>query len=151
MTTLPTGEQLPEYDDDPMVNPDTLRVWLQSHSGRRWGQVSLDTGAEVLGIPEDVHAAGSAHLDEYERLIIADVLQALQAVGGATLVKNPTYRAMVKDRADLERIGAALIRAGRAQEMAVHGVVGAAVKWIDDAVALAEATAAAAARLRDIQ
>ena len=143
MTTLPTGEQLPEYDDEPTVDPATLQHWLTANLAQRWGRESVSDPRLTSEMLDGMAV--------YERTVIADVLQALQAVGDAQLVKNPTYRAMIKDRADLERIGAALIRAGHAQEMAVHGVVGTTVKWIDDAVALAEATAAATARLRDIQ
>lgn len=145
MTILPTGEQLPEYDDEPAVDPAALREWLRQKEPLRWGSDSVPD----LNDAHDLQPEQVRMLAEYESVLIADVLQALQAVGDAQLVKNPTYRAMVKDRADLERIGAALHRAGRAEEMAVFGVVGATVKWIDDAVALAQATLTAAARLRD--
>lgn len=92
MTTLPTGEKLPEYDDGPAdgVDVEALRRWLFEH--RPWAHLP---GADRPGT-----GVG----------LIRDVLDALQAVGDATLVKNGTYRLMRRDGADIERLTALLSR-----------------------------------------
>lgn len=92
MTTLPTGETLPEYDDQHPegVDIEALRTWLYARRG--WGHLE---GADLPG-------TGLG--------LIRDVLAALQAVGDATLVKNGTYRLMRRDGADIERLAALLSR-----------------------------------------
>jgi hypothetical protein len=77
-------EQLPEYHDDPVVDPAVLMAWLRQQYPNFWGPV------------EPLRAIGQ-------------VLQALQAIGDATLIKNDTYRSMLRDRADLERLAAYLL------------------------------------------
>lgn len=89
--TLPTGETLPEYDDQHPEGVDiaALHQWVIDH--RSWpGGIAI----------------------EMQR--IRDVLAALQAVGDATLVKNGTYRMLRRDAADIERLAARLSRAGHA-------------------------------------
>jgi len=101
MTTLTTGETLPEYDDpaDSAVDVAKLHAWLASERG--W------YANPWMGDP----AAPKA---------IADVLAALQAVGNATLVKNATYRAMRRDSADIERLNAWLANNGKAELLVQH-------------------------------
>ena len=113
MTTLPTGETLPDYDDEPAVNLDTLQAWLQQHRPHRWATCDGPAG--------------------YDRSIISDVVTALQAVSDATLVKNATYRAMRRDGADIERLAAALVRIGAQARIVEHNgnVVDAAVEGLD--------------------
>lgn len=122
MATLPTGEQLPEYDDEPAVNPVTLLAWLREHASNRWAGCSS---------PDCRACSADGHM-------VADVLQALQAVGGAQLVKNATYRAMVRDGRELERLGAAVARTGHADLLALRGPVDAAIDVLN-AVAAASA------------
>lgn len=92
MTTLPTGETLPEYDGGPAdgVDIDAMHRWLIEH--HEWGTASF--GREVKAIRA--------------------VLAALQAVGDATLVKNGTYRMLRGDARDVERLAARLTNAGHA-------------------------------------
>lgn len=79
---LPTGEQLPGYDDGPSdataASVPRIMVWLTAHRGWKVEQFA----------------------------IIRDILDALQAVGDAQLVKNATYRLMRRDGADVERLAA---------------------------------------------
>lgn len=89
-----TGEKLPSYDDEPAVNAHTLRSWLIEHVPQRWSDA------------EGVIADGA------EREIITDVIGALQVAGDATTVKNATYRALLRDRAAVERLAAGLTRLG---------------------------------------
>jgi len=96
---LPAGERLPEYDDEPAVELETLRAWLVKRHPGLWGQDSVS----------GIHNAPSGALQTiaiYEREIIRDVIAALQAVGAAQLVKNGTYRAMARDGRDVERLAA---------------------------------------------
>jgi len=91
MTTpnLPVGEKLPEYDDGPADGIDVLKLhrWLVAH-----------------------RKSGSS--PRYNEALIREVLDALQAVGDATLVKNATYRAMRRDGARVERLAAWLANHG---------------------------------------
>jgi hypothetical protein len=98
MTTLPTGETLPEYDDGPADGVDVvkMREWLVKY--RSWG------GSPGMNDP-----------------LIRDVLAALQAVGDATLVKNPTYRAMRQDGMRIEHLTARLANTGRSGLLVEHG------------------------------
>lgn len=93
---LPAGEKLPEYDDGPADGADLERMlqWLTEHRG--WIVPGID------------------------RAVIREVLAALQAVGGATLVKNETYRAMRRDGTDVERLAAYLTREGYAGPLIEH-------------------------------
>jgi len=83
---LPAGERLPEYDDEPAVEPEALRLWLVRNLPMRWD------------------ANPFAH--HLERSLVSDVVRALQAVADAQLVKNGTYRAMARDGRDVERLAA---------------------------------------------
>lgn len=100
MTTLPTGEKLPEYDDGPAdgVDIDALHRWLAGRFPDYWTPVNIR-----------------------EQAIIREVLAALQAVGDATLVKNETYRVMRRDGADVEHLAAYLTREGYAGPLVEHG------------------------------
>lgn len=113
MTTLPTGETLPDYDDGPAdgVDIDALWSWLVARRADRWGP----DAPVVIKISE-------------EKSQIRDVLTALQAVGDATLIKNATYRAMRKDGADIEHLAARLANTGRSHLIIeCGGPVGAAL------------------------
>ncbi len=103
MTTLPTGEQLPEYDDGPAdgVDVDAMHAWLTGRYGFTW--------TSVMGVTSG------------PRETIRMVVEALQAVGDATLVKNETYRVMRRDGADVERLAAALTRDGYVTTLVEHG------------------------------
>jgi hypothetical protein len=103
VTTLPTGEKLPDYDDGPADGVDThaLHRWLTARSPLRW-----DSNPAALNLEHD---------------LIRDVLAALQAVGDATLVKNGTYRMMRRDGADIEALAAYLTREGYAGPLVEHG------------------------------
>ena len=92
MTTLPTGEKLPDYDDGPADGVDVAKMhaWIAARPGWYLGDPAPDVN------------------------MIRTVLAALQAVGDATLVKNATYRAMRKDGADIERLTAHLANRGHA-------------------------------------
>lgn len=100
MTTLPTGEKLPEYDDGPAdgVDIDALHEWLRLRFPNSWG------------FPEHLNDANRAVVERGHRLLIGQMVAALQAVGDATLVKNGTYRLMRRDGADIERLAALLSR-----------------------------------------
>lgn len=112
MTTLPTGETLPDYDDGPADGVDTRKLLDWLHEQRGWGY-----GPHTC-MPE-------TH--------IRDVLAALQAVSDATLVKNQTYRAMRKEGADIERLAARLANRGHAARIVEHGgPVDAAIAVIAD-------------------
>jgi len=102
-------EQLPEYHDDPVVNPAVLMAWLRQQYPSFWGPV------------EPLRAIGQ-------------VLQALQATGDATLVKNATYRSMLRDRADLERLAAHLLNGPHAAAVleADGDPVAAAIRLLSD-------------------
>lgn len=98
MSTAPTGEPLPDYDDDPgPVNPAALLAWVRRHR-----PLALPTPHDLND--DNQRYVNAGHLD-----VVRAVLQALQAVGDATLVKNATYRAMRADGAAVERLGAWLI------------------------------------------
>jgi hypothetical protein len=112
VTTLPTGETLPDYDDQHPegVDIDALWEWLIKERPHGWRNT--------------IGRDGSA---------IRDVLAALQAVGDATLVKNQTYRAMRKEGADIERLTARLANRGHAELLVEHGTpVDAAIAVIAD-------------------
>lgn len=98
--TLPTGETLPQYDDQHPEGVDiaALWSWLIEHRPNGWRNT--------------IGRDGSA---------IRDVLAALQAVGDATLVKNGTYRAMRRDGADIERLAAWLANHGLSAALVEHG------------------------------
>ncbi len=98
MTTLPTGETLPDYDDGPAdgVDLDRLNAWLVATRGGDWAISMTD------------------------KALIRDVVMALQAVGDATLVKNATYRAMRRDGADIERLTARLANSGHVGVLVEH-------------------------------
>ena len=124
MTMLPTGETLPEYDEGPADGPvDVLKLhaWLTEHDEVDWSN-------EHIG---ESHNRATA--DRADRLRIGQVLRALQAVGDATLVKNPTYRALVKQGTDIERLAAGLHKLGQAEAVleADGDVVTAALKAIE--------------------
>jgi hypothetical protein len=104
VSTIPqTGEKLPDYDEGPAdgVDIDALHRWLLANR-RGW------YAAPNMGDPPAPAA-------------IRDVLAALQAVGDATLVKNETYRAFTRDRADVERLSAYLAREGYTGPLVEHG------------------------------
>ena len=100
MTTLPAGETLPEYDDQHPegVDLEALRRWLYEH--RPWSHLGMRPGTGIG--------------------LIRDVIDALQAVGDATLVKNGTYRALRRDAVDIERLAAGLTRLGYVAEIVEH-------------------------------
>lgn len=112
MTTLPTGEQLPEYDDpgEQPIDVAKLQAWMRDRQG--WGAPDA---------------------------FIRDVLTALQAVGDATLVRNATYRAMRRDGAEVERLSAWLVNHGMAHALmqADGNPVDAAITGLDAAQAYA--------------
>lgn len=123
--TLPTGERLPGYEDEPQVDAFALRAWLVEHCPNRWGESTL-----IGKLPPDALEASA----EYERVIITDVIGALLTVGRATIVKNATYRALERDRLAVETLGAGLARLGLNQQVieADGDPVKAAVQVIDD-------------------
>ncbi len=92
---LPAGEHLPAYDDEPRVDPAALLEWLrQHHSSSGWAMpLEFDEPSRLV-------VTGQQHT------LIREVLQALQAVGDAQLVKNATYRAMARDGREVERLSA---------------------------------------------
>jgi hypothetical protein len=102
VTTLPTGEKLPEYDDGPADGVDVTKMveWLRDRhrSGRAMASWTFNDDAAT----------------------VRDVLAALQAVGDATLVKNETYRAMRRDGVDIERLTAHLANRGHADLLIEH-------------------------------
>lgn len=103
MTTLPTGETLPEYDEGPADGPvdiDKLRTWL-----------AANRPDSVVG----QYGPGREVASQQQRAVVRDVLAALQAVGDATLVKNPTYRALVRQGQDVERLAAGLHKLGHVE------------------------------------
>ena len=97
--TLPTGETLPQYDDEHPEGVDLLKLneWLVARIGGDWTISMMD------------------------QALIREVLAALQAVGDATLVKNGTYRAMRRDGADIERLTAWLANHGLTKALVEHG------------------------------
>ena len=103
MTTLPTGEKLPDYADGPADGVDlhALHRWLTARAPLRW-----DSNPAAPNL---------------EHSLIRDVLAALQAVGDATLVKNETYRAMRRDGVDIEHLTAHLANRGHADLLVLHG------------------------------
>jgi hypothetical protein len=112
VTTLPTGETLPDYDDQHPegVDIDAMHRWLKERDPDYWTPVNIR-----------------------EQAVIRGVLAALQAVGDATLVKNQTYRAMRKEGADIERLTARLANRGHAELIIEHGTpVDAAIAVIAD-------------------
>jgi hypothetical protein len=112
VTTLPSGETLPDYDDQHPegVDIDALWGWLIKERPNGWRNTIGRDGS-----------------------VIRDVLAALQAVGDATLVKNQTYRAMRKEGADIERLTARLANRGHAELIIEHGTpVDAAIAVIAD-------------------
>lgn len=125
MTVLPTGEVLPEYDDDRKPSPVDLANWLDEHrplpDGRPWAPAR-----------------------------VSDVIDAVQSAGNATLVKNATYRAMRRDGRDIERLAAALDRVGANARVVEHdgNVVDAAIEGLQ---LLKETTEAAMALLDEME
>lgn len=105
MTTLPTGEKLPDYDDQQPEGVDTgaLYRWLVKHRPEHWGPDA----------PVVTHATE-------EVAQVRDVLAALQAVGDATLVKNGTYRLMRQDGTRIEQLAAWLANNGFADTLVEH-------------------------------
>jgi len=135
MPTTPTGEPLPEYtDDDGHVSLAALLAFLRERVPKRWGQVSLRGGEEIFEPPAELRDGMRGHLDMYERIIVQDVLAALSAIGDATVLKNGTYRAMVRDRADLEKLAAYLTNHGHELLFLEHDgrAADAAIELIDD-------------------
>lgn len=126
---MPGGEQLPQYDDEPSVSPGALLAWLRE---RR---------ADLLPVPSGLDDVNRSKVDWAHREVVLGVLQALQAVGDATLVKNATYRAMVRDGRDIERIGAALHRIGAVGSLLEHDgdVADTAIDGLERARAAADA------------
>lgn len=114
MTTLPTGEKLPDYDGPADgVDIDQVFAWLKTRRDWNDGQTAL-TGYQ-------------AHQT------IRDVLAALQVVGDATLVKNATYRAMRKEGADIEHLSARLANTGHSDLIIENGgPVGAVIAILDN-------------------
>ncbi len=98
MTTLPTGETLPDYDDSPADGVDIAKIHQWLIDNRSW------TGAAYR-----------------EAQLVRDVLAALQAVGDAQLVKNGTYRLMRRDGADIERLAAWLTHNKLGGKIVEHG------------------------------
>ena len=115
MTTAPstTPDDLPQYDDEPRVDAFKLREWLVTSLAARWGPESLVAGATMS---DEQRGA----VEAYERQLIVDVIGALQVVGDATIVKNPTYRALVRDQRQLEQLAATLTRYGFNDEVVRH-------------------------------
>lgn len=101
---LPAGETLPEYDDEQHADAYAIQDFLRQRLPDRWGPESLHPGA--------VSADAMRAVGLYERTLITDVIGALLTVADATLVKNPTYRAMVRDGREMERLAAGLSRLG---------------------------------------
>lgn len=112
---MPGGEQLPQYDDEPRVDPAALTAWLARNRPRSTGP--------------------------WNAADVADVLLALQVAGDATLVKNSLYRAMDRDRRDIERIGATLHRIGAIGSLLEHdgNVADTAIDGLERARAAADA------------
>lgn len=110
---LPPGERLPEYDDDPQVDAYAIQAFLRRNAPGKWGTGSLGgaTPGEALHTSDEV---GDHALAVYERELITDVIGALLAVGDATIVKNATYRAMVRDGREIERLAAGMSPLGLA-------------------------------------
>lgn len=108
---LPAGESLPEYEDERHTDAHVIQAYLRQHVPGKWGDASLGgtTPAEALHASAEV---GDHALAMYERELITDVIGALLATGDATLVKNATYRAMVRDGREIERLAAGLTKAG---------------------------------------
>jgi hypothetical protein len=101
-------DDLPEYDDERHTDAHVIREYLTKRIPDRWGVMSVPDYNDAHSLqPEQV-----VKLGEYERVIITDVIGALLATGDATLVKNPTYRAMRRDGADVERLAAGLSKLG---------------------------------------
>ena len=124
MSSLPTGEALPDYpDDDTPASPAKLLEWLRGREPKRWGigaaaaEDGALTGGKILGASPELLSRVASNLGVYERQIIADVLNAVAAVSDAQLVKNGTYRAMVRDRTELEALSAYLANHGYAREL----------------------------------
>lgn len=113
MTTLPTGEKLPEYDEpaDDGIDMAKVQAWLVANRG-----VHVDW----IGDPRTIH-------------VIRSVVEALQAVGDATLVRNATYRAMRRDGADVEKLNAWLANHDLAELLVQHDgdAVAAAITGLD--------------------
>ena len=122
--TLPTGETLPGYDEGPAdgVDIDTVWDWLIQHRPNGWRNTIGRDGSTIRA-----------------------VLAALQAVGDATLVKNGTYRAMRRDGADVERLGAWFANHGMSRMLVQHD--GDAVSTAVTALAIAQQAAIAAKKL----
>lgn len=88
----PDGPSVEQLYDDPAdtgtgVDVGKLYTWLTEHRPG-W------EGRHPLGTPK------------IELQIVAEVLDALHAVGDATLLKNATYRALRRDVAAVERLNA---------------------------------------------
>jgi hypothetical protein len=94
-------EQLPEYHDEPRVDPVALLHWVRQHCRDLEGFTPGPGFLTELG--------KLRHDREQAAERVTPVIQALQATGDATLVKNATYRSMLRDRADLERLAAHLL------------------------------------------
>lgn len=122
---MPGGEQLPQYDDEPRVDPAALLAWLREHQPNAF-------------LPGD---GDRDYVDAVRCDMIRAVLQALQAAGDATLVKNSLYRAMDRDRRDIERIGATLHRIGAIGSLLEHdgNVADTAIDGLERARAAADA------------
>lgn len=118
-------DDLPQYDDEPQVDADRLQRWLVANLPTRWGERSVPD----VGDAHSLQPEQRAMLAEYERQIVVDVVGALLTVGDATIVKNPTYRALVRDQRQLEQLAAALTRYGFNDHVVQHdgNVVAAAV------------------------
>jgi hypothetical protein len=122
VTTLPTGETLPDYDDGPSDGADVvaMRHWLRVHYPDQWDA------------PKDADSAARSRFEQDRARAISLVLTALKIIGDATPVKNATYRAMRRDSADIERLAARLANHGRSDLIIeCGGPVGAALEILD--------------------
>jgi len=96
---LPAGESLPEYEDERHTDAHVIYAYLLKHVPDRWTKCDCEPGSGC--------SAGDGDLQ-----LITDVIGALLATGDATLVKNATYRAMIRDGREIERLAAGLTKAG---------------------------------------
>jgi hypothetical protein len=122
VTTLPTGETLPEYDDGPSDGADVvaMRHWLRVHYPDQWDA------------PKDATAPERSRFEQDRARAISLVITALKIVGDATPVKNATYRAMRKEGADIERLSARLANMGHAGAIVEKGgPINAAIAILD--------------------
>jgi hypothetical protein len=122
VTTLPTGETLPDYDDGPSDGADVvaMRQWLRVHYPDQWDA------------PKDATAPERSRFEQDRARAISLVITALKIVGDATPVKNATYRAMRKEGADIERLSARLANTGHSDLIIENGgPVGAALEILD--------------------